>query len=148
MSRDTKRFGEAQFPSGTANAAIRHSPSGELVVFTGFVRFALIHEKKCQMTVFAVAKVMKGLGRADDAPAVPLFLARINCCEVVKSLSETHSISANVEFPWLAGRFPPARHSGAAKICFIPGQIMLYFTYFVTGPISLPLRPNILAAAN
>ena len=51
------------------------------------------------MTVFAVAKVMKGLGRADDAPAVPLFLARINCCEVVKSLSETHSISANVEFP-------------------------------------------------
>lgn len=45
-----------------------------------------------------------------------------------KSLSETHSISANVEFPWLAGRFPPARHSGAAKIRFIPGQIVLYFT--------------------
>jgi hypothetical protein len=41
----------------------------------------------------------------------------------------THSTSANLEFPWLVGRFPPARHSGAAKICFIPGQIMLYFTH-------------------
>jgi hypothetical protein len=48
--------------------------------------------------------------------------------EIAESLNETHSISANVEFPWLVGRFPPMRHSGAAKICFIPGQIMLYFT--------------------
>jgi hypothetical protein len=47
---------------------------------------------------------------------------------ISKSLSETHSISANVEFPWLVGRFLPARHSGAAKICFIPGQITLYST--------------------
>jgi hypothetical protein len=42
--------------------------------------------------------------------------------------SEIRLISAKVSFPWLVGRFPPARHSGAAKICFIPGQIMLYFT--------------------
>jgi len=34
----------------------------------------------------------------------------------------------NGEFPWLVGRFRPARHSGAAKICFILGQIALYFT--------------------
>jgi hypothetical protein len=47
---------------------------------------------------------------------------------ISKSLSETHSIPANVEFPWLAGRFLPARHSGAAKICFIPGQITVYST--------------------
>ena len=48
--------------------------------------------------------------------------------EIAESLNETHSISANVEFPWLVGRFPPARHSGAAKICFIPGHIMVCFT--------------------
>ena len=48
--------------------------------------------------------------------------------EIAESLNETHSISANVEFSWLVGRFPLARHSGAAKICSIPGQIMIYFT--------------------
>jgi hypothetical protein len=48
---------------------------------------------------------------------------------IAKSLSGSHSISANVEFPWLVGRFLPARHSGAAKICLIPGQIMPYFTF-------------------
>jgi hypothetical protein len=46
------------------------------------------------------------------------------CVYALSSLSETHSFSANVEFPWLVGRFPPARHSCAAKICFIPGSIM------------------------
>jgi hypothetical protein len=52
---------------------------------------------------------------------------------MTKSLSETHSISANVEFPWLVGRFLPARDSDAAKICFIPGQIMLHFTMNITA---------------
>ena len=49
--------------------------------------------------------------------------------------SEIRSISAKVPFPWLVGRFPPARHSGAAKICFIPGQIVLYFTLWVVNQV-------------
>jgi hypothetical protein len=53
-------------------------------------------------------------------------------CNVAKSLSKTHSILANVEFPWLVGRFPPARHSGAAKISFHLGQVMGEVTITVT----------------
>jgi hypothetical protein len=52
--------------------------------------------------------------------------------EIAKALIETHSISGNVELSWIVGRFPPARHSGVAKKCFIPDQIMLYFTIDVT----------------
>jgi hypothetical protein len=49
-------------------------------------------------------------------------------CIIAKSLSETHSNSANVKFPGLVGRSPPARHPGAAKIWLIPGQINFHFT--------------------
>jgi len=47
-----------------------------------------------------------------------------NCRIQVESLSETRSISVNLEFPSLAGLFAPQRHSGAAKICCIPGRNM------------------------
>lgn len=49
----------------------------------------------------------------------------VNKRPIAKSLRKTHSVSANVETPRFPGPFPTVRHSGAAKICFIPGQIML-----------------------
>jgi hypothetical protein len=84
-----------------------------------------LHEWKIPVTIetFANALIV-------DYPEV-LCAWELNWRVIAKSLSETHSISAHEEFPCLVGRFLPARHSGAAKMCFISGQIMLYFTVVI-----------------
>src|SRR5882762_871848 len=42
--------------------------------------------------------------------------------------------------PMLVSRSSPANPSGAAKICFIPGQIMLYFTTTTPNIRGEPMR--------